>query len=79
MLKLIRYLPVMLIALLLMSYTINSDVTTLPVSTPAFSSNSNTTKADASSFFANAGNYYKQWDLATAGLSENAFLYALKG
>ena len=80
MLKLIRYLPVMLIALVLMSYTKYSITRPAAVSPSALSSDTiNTTKEDASSLFANASYYYKVWDLANAGLSENAFVYALKG
>lgn len=81
MLKLTSYPVVMLIALLFLGKTkfldnnasnahINYSVNALDAPAP---------KAGDCSFFAKEAYYYKAWDLASAGLSEDAFTYALKG
>jgi len=82
MFNLIRYPAVLLIASLLMGHTIISsdknEVSTekaLPYPRPKFSTNNKI----SSSLFAKADQYYTEWNLCQAGLSENAFNYALKG
>ncbi|CAN5699028.1 hypothetical protein BH11BAC3_BH11BAC3_05320 [soil metagenome] len=82
MLKLTSYPVVMLLAFISLGSakyaTIDNPVSS-EISLPAFTIYAPKEKKTGSALFSNADHLYKTWDLASAGLSEAAFEYALKG